>query len=72
MEQYADFNWQEAAVKGRMKKEIYTILAMRGKYYLSPKELANSEYIHDIMAGRKQVSCLLLNHIRFLNKTMLK
>ena len=61
MKQYANLNWHETSVKGRSKKGIYTILTMRGRYYLSPKEQASSDCIHDIMTGRKQVGpCLLI------------
>ena len=34
MEDYEDLNWQEVAVKGRSKREIYCILVVKGKYYL--------------------------------------
>ena len=51
MEEFGLLNWQEAAVKGRSKKEIYRILSLKGKYYLPPESQASSTYIHDIMTG---------------------
>ena len=54
MEDYEDLNWQEVDVKGRSKKEIYRILAMKGKYYFPPESQANSAYIHDVMNSKKK------------------
>ena len=56
MEQTVNLNWKEAAVKGRSKREIYQLLAMKGKFYLPPESQANSDFIHDIMVGRKKVN----------------
>ena len=56
MEDYEDLNWQEVAVKGRSKREIYRILAMKRKYCLPPESQTNSAYIHDVMNGKKKVS----------------
>ena len=64
MEDYEDLNWQEVSVKGRSKREIYSILVVKGKYYLPPESQANSTYIHDVMNGKKKVS--FINEIKFL------
>ena len=56
MEEFGHINWKEAAVKGRSKKEIYSILATKGKYYLPPESQTNSDFIYDIMVGKKKVS----------------
>ena len=55
MEQFEDLNWQEAAVKGRSKSEIYAIMVIKGKYYMPPQSQATSDFIHDIMVGRKLI-----------------
>ena len=41
-------------VKKRSKREIYRILVMKGGLYLSPEFQASSEYINDIMVGKKR------------------
>ena len=51
-----ELNWTEAAVKGRTKREIYRIFQMKGKYYLPPESQSNSDFIHDVMVGKKRVS----------------
>ena len=51
-----ELNWQEASVKGRTKKEIYRIILMKGHYYLPPEVQWSSDFIHDIMVGKKRVS----------------
>ena len=57
-DQEDELNWQEAAVKGRIKKEIYRIILMKGNYYLPPEVQCNSDFIHDIMVGKKKVSLI--------------
>ena len=56
MEDYEDLNWQEVAVKGRSKREIYRILAMKGKYYLPPESQANLACIHDVVNGKRKLA----------------
>ena len=51
-----ELNWTEAAMKGRTKREIYRILQMKGKFCLPPESQTNSDFIHDIMVGKKRVS----------------
>ena len=58
-------NWQEIAVKGHSKKEIYRILTLKGKYYLPPEPQANSDFIHDIMVGKKKVRLIISRESRF-------
>ena len=58
-------NWQEIAVKGRSKKEIYRILTLKGKYYLPPEPQTNSDFIHDIMVGKKKVRLIISSESRF-------
>ena len=55
MEEFESLNWHEAAAKGRSKREIYTILVVKGKFYLPPEAQASSDYVHDVMTGRKRV-----------------
>ena len=55
MEHLEELNWEEAAVKGRSKHEIYSILVTRGKYYMPPEPQATADFIHDVMIGRKKV-----------------
>ena len=55
MKNFETLNWQEAEVKGRSKREIYRLMTIKGKYYLPPEPQADSDFIHDIMVGRKKV-----------------
>ena len=60
MEHLEELNLEEAAVKGRSKHEIYSILVTRGKYYMPPEPQATSDFIHDVMIGKKKVrSCFM-------------
>ena len=54
MERLEVLNWQEAAIRGRSKREIYRLLIMKAKCYLPPEPQANSDFIHDIMVGKKE------------------
>ena len=56
MESSGQLNWQAVAVKGRTKREIYRILVMKGGLYLPSESQASSDYIHDIMVGKKKAS----------------
>ena len=58
MEDHGELNWQEAAVKGRSKREIYRLMTMKGKYYLPPEDQTTSDFIHDVLVGMKKVSTL--------------
>ena len=51
-----ELNCTEATVKERTKREIYRILKMKGKYYLPPESQSNSDFIHDVMVGKKRES----------------
>ena len=57
MEDLGQINWKEAVIKGRSKREIYSILVTKGKYYLPHESQTNSDFIHDIMVGNEKVSC---------------
>ena len=61
MKASGQLNWKEIAVKGRSKREIYSILVMKGKFYLPPESQTNSDFIHDIMVGKKKVSDSRIN-----------
>ena len=63
MDEFENLNWQEAAAKGRSKREIYTILVVRGKYYLPLEAQASSDYVHDVMIGRKRVKSWSFTHL---------
>ena len=58
MDNRINLNWKDAAVKGRSKREIYQILTMKGKFYLPPETQTTSDFIHDIMVGKKKVRLL--------------
>ena len=51
-------------VKGRSKREINRILAMKEKYYLPPESQTNLTYIHDVIKGKKKVN--FINEILLL------
>ena len=55
MENLIDLNWQEASVRGRSKREIYRLMTMKAKCYLPPEPQATSEFVHDVMTGKKKV-----------------
>ena len=63
MEDLGQINWKETAINGWSKREIYSILVTKGKYYLPPESLTNSDFIHDIMVGKKKVGCTQINLI---------
>ena len=63
MKDLSQINWKEAVIKGRCKREIYSIPVTKGKYYLPPKSQTNSDFKHDIMVGKKKVSCTEINLI---------
>ena len=58
MEGFGQINRGETAVKGRSKREIYSILTTKGKYYLPPESQTNSDFVHDIMVGKKKASSI--------------
>ena len=53
MDNYADLNGQEAAVRGRSKREMYRLMTMKAKCYLPPESQVTSEFVYDIMVGKK-------------------
>ena len=61
MEISGQLNWRETVVKDHLKREIYSIYVMNGKFYLSPESQTNSDFIHDIMVGKKKVSDSRIN-----------
>ena len=58
MEEMESLNWQEASIKGRSKREIYKLFVTRGKYYLLLESQTSSDFIHDVMWGKKKASKL--------------
>ena len=65
---FEELNWKETALKGRTKKEIYRILTVNGKLYLPPEAQTNSEFVHDIMVGKKKASISILIYQVLKNK----
>ena len=61
MDNYSDLNWQEAAVRGLSKREIYRLMTMKSKYYFPPEFQVTSEFFYDIMVGNKRVSILVIH-----------
>ena len=47
---------QMCGLKAKSKKEMYKLLVIDGKLYLSPTHLANHQYIRDILTIKKLVS----------------
>ena len=58
MEGFSQINLREAVVKVRSKREIYSILVTKGKFYLPPESQTNSDFVHDIMVGKKKACCI--------------
>ena len=50
---------RDLGLKCKSKKEVYDSLTVKGDLYLPPLQDTNCDYICDILAGRKQVRCLL-------------
>ena len=53
MEELEEVNIQKMAVHCRLKKEVYDILTLRGNVYLPKIQDINSDFISDIIQGRK-------------------
>ena len=56
-----EFSVREIGIVARSKKEIYDILTVHGGYFLPPIELANSDYISDILSGEILVRLMCFN-----------
>ena len=56
MESSGQLNWREVEIKRRSKREIYRILVMKGGLYLSPESQVSSDYVYDIMIGKKKAN----------------
>ena len=53
-EQQEDMDVRELALRWRSKHEVYQKLTLHGNYYLPNEADTNSDYIADIMQGRKR------------------
>ena len=49
------------------QKEIYRLLAMKAKCYLPPEPQANSDFIRDIMVGKRRFEPTIDSEFRFSN-----
>ena len=56
MESLEELNWQVVALKRRTKHEIYTLMVTRGKYYMPPKSQTASDFMYDVLIGKKRMS----------------
>ena len=53
-----EFTVHEFGIVSQSKKEVYDVLTVEGGYYLPPIELANDDYISDILSGDKIVASI--------------
>ena len=56
-----EFSVREMGIVAHSKKEIYDILTVHRGYFLPPIELANSDYISDILSSEKLVRLMRFN-----------
>ena len=63
MEEEKDFMVHELGNASRSKKEVYDILTVKGGFYLPPIELANSDYISDILSDEKLVWIIFIRFV---------
>ena len=55
MDDFVELNRQEAAVSARFKREIYSLMTIKAKWYLPPETQVILDFVYYIIVGNQKV-----------------